>query len=505
MAYNVQENDISILGQHEKELKVKLVLLNINMQPIDSLQGDLISGSLTISATDDIRRNANFSFRVKNKSYIVSESGKIWFDKYVNLFLGIKNLRNQNVQYYPLGLYTFNDNSYTYDSTNNTIEVKCKDLMFKLLNTPLYGTETYKIPAGSNIRSAMISTINLIKVTKYLIGNIGSELGSGINNVSEQNYNTVPYDLTFSTSDSIYSIVTKLRDLYAGWETYFDDDTFVCQQIPTGQNESIILDWETIEKRQLLISESRSNSFDKVKNITQVFGNQIVADRYTETCTVNGAEYDATFSDLTALESGTIYAVKLPSTNLANPKLKINSLGVYSIVDASGVVINSGTMNGYSAFKFYNNQMIYLGNYQVQALAIHVSQMPDNTKHQYYKDTFNTDNIVYIVNPDSPFTVEKIGERIDVKSGNDYSKIYSQDLALQRAKYENWITTRLQDSITLEMQLVPWLTVNKLFSYKSKITGEIENYIIKNISISLTDGKCQIEAIRYYPLYPDIT
>jgi len=323
--------------------------------------------------------------------------------------------------------------------------------------------------------------------------------------VSSQNYNTVPYDLTFSTSDSVYSIVTKLRELYSGWETYFDDDTFVCQQIPTGQNESIVLDWETIEKKQLLISESRSNSFDKVKNITQVFGKQIVADRYTATCTTSNSTYTATFTDVTALSSGTIYAVKLPSINLASPKLKINSLGTYSIVDASGIVIAAGVMNGYSAFKFYNNQMVYLGDYQVTALAVHVSQMPDSTKQQYYKDTFNTNNIVYVINPDSPFAVDKIGERIDVKSGNDYGQIYSQDLALVRSKYQNWITTRLEDSITLVIQLVPWLTINKLFSYKSKITGEIDIYIIKNISTSLIDGKMTIEAVKYYPLYPDIT
>jgi len=506
MSYDIQQSDIDILGQHIKNLKIKMVLLNENTQPIDILQGDLISGDITISATDDIRRSATFTFALKNKSYIASETGKIWFDKYIDLYLGILNMNTQQVQYYPIGLYVFNDNTYTYNSTTNQIEVKCKDFMYKVESTPLYGTNTYKILAGTIIRDAMISAVTqLAGCKKYLVGNVGSEFGTNINNVSGQNYNSVPYDLSFSTSDSVYSIISKLRDLYSGWETFYDEDIFICQQIPTGTNESIILDWETIEKKQLLISESRTNSFDKVKNITQVFGKQITADRYTATCTNTGSQYNATFTDLTALESGKTYAVKLNVANLVNPTLKINSLTVYPIVDTSGVAIPVGKINGYSAFKFYNNQFMYLGQYRVCALTVHVSVMPDSTKQQYYKDKFNTDNIAYVTNPDSPYTVEKIGERIDVKSGSDYDSIYSQDLACQRGKLENWKTTRMEDSITLELQLVPWLTVNKLISYKSKITNEVNTYIIKNISIKLLDGVMTVDAIRYYPLYPNIT
>jgi len=502
---NVTQADIDILGQQIKECEIKLELLNESFLPIDILQGGLISGSFSVESDSDIRRTASFVFHVRNKSYLVNQSSKIWFNKHIILYLGIKSLRTQEFQYYQIGLFEYSEYSFQYDISTNSLTVKVLDLMSKLVNTPLYGTETYKITAGTNIRSAMLSVVTQLGgISKYLIGDVGSELGTGINNISEQNYNTVPYDLSFSSSDNVYSIITKLRDLYSGWESFCSNDTFICQQIPTGENESIILDWETIEEKRLLISEERNGSLDKVKNITQVFGKQITADRYTETCTVNGAEYDATFTDLTVLESGTIYAVKLPSVNLVNSTLKINALGTYPIMDASGVVIPNGTINGYSAFKFYNNQMIYLGDYQVKALAVHVSNIPDSTKQQYYKDKFNTANIAYVINPDSPFTVEKIGERIDVKSGSDFENIYAQDLALQRAKYENWKTTRLQDTLSLEFQLVPWLDVNKLITYKSKVTGSVDAYIIKSISITLLDGKMKLECIKYYSLYPDI-
>ncbi len=505
MSYDVQQGDISILGQKIKQLDIKLILLNDNFQPIDELSGEIFNGTITVDSQSDIRRNVSVSFFVRNKKYITNDQSRIWFNKLIQIKIGIKTIRTQTYQYYPMGTFLFTENSYTYNSTSNLLTVKCVDIMHVLLMINLYGTQNYTIPAGNVIRDAMISAVTQLGgLKKYLIGDVGNEYGSKINAVTEAAYNLVPYDLKFTSDDTVYSVVTKLRDLYAGWETFCDNDTFVCQMIPTGSNESVILDYQTIENKHLVISEQLSNNFDKVKNITQVFGNQIDVDRYTENCTNTGAQYNATFEDLSGLESGYTYAVKLNVPNLANPTLKVNDFTVYPITNSDGETISAGTINGYSAFKFYDNKFMYLGQYQVEALAVHVSVMPDNIKQKYYQAKFNTKNIRYAVNPDSPFTVEKIGERIDVKSGETYSKIYSQDLALQRAVYENWLTTRLQDTMTLEMQLIPWLDVNKLITYKSFITGNVDYYMIKSINIELLNGTMTVTAMKYYPLYPDL-
>lgn len=108
------------------------------------------------------------------------------------------------------------------------------------------------------------------------------------------------------------------------------------------------------------------------------------------------------------------------------------------------------------------------------------------------------------LNPDSPFYVERIGEYSDVLSGGEYDNIYDQDLCDQRAAYEGWLHTRLNDSITVLMIAVPWFPVNRKFEYKSLMTGETNEYISKSISMDLLTGQMSLTMSRFYLTYPDI-
>ena len=509
MSYDVQQRDIDILSQHTKELSIKLEFLNGNYQTLDYLEGALISGSSSNDANSDIKRTCEFVFNVKNKSYLANQSDVIFFNKYVRVYIGIKSLRLNEVLWYPLGLYQFDTNSYSYNATENKLTAKCVDLMAKLTGTRngQVGALTTTIPVNSNIRDAMISVINQLGfIKKYSIDNICS--------TTDSTANFVPYDLKFSVGCNVFDIVKKLRDIYSGFMCYFDDDTFICKQYPTCENDSIVLDWETIEKRSLVLSESRTNSFEKVKNVTQVWGKVITADRYSEMCTNVGSQYNATFADFTALESGTIYAVKLNIRNLANPTLHINSSTIYPITDSDGSALVIGSIGDYCAFKFNGNSFIYLGAYQINSMVFLVSTMPSDSQKNIYKSRYNCDDITYILNNQSPFTVEKVGKDtddpykygviLDVKSGSDYDSIYSQDLCRARARFENGKTTRLEDNIELEMQLIPWLDTNQKFTYKSKKTGEIGTYITQSISMNFLDGKMTVNANTFYPLYPNI-
>lgn len=505
MSYNIQQQDISILRQKQKEYSIKLELLNFNLQPIDILQGDLVNGNITIDSTSDIRRICNLTFHVKNKSYLVSEISKIWFDKFFRVYIGTKSFRTQETVWYPQGLYVFSDNQYTYDVTTNALSVKCLDLMAKLNSTRngQIGSLITKIPAETSIRSAMISTLTQLGfIKKYIIADIG----------------IIPYDLKFEVGCSVYDILKKLCDLYAGYEMFFDDDTFVFQKIPTGQNEQIILDESIFESTQLMLSESKANSLERIKNVTEIWGKVIEVDLYSDVCSNTNNQYNVTIPDLTSINDYTIIGVKINASNLNNPTIKFNTITTaYQIVNADNIPISASTLlagQSYS-FKIKGSKAYYLGQWQVHAIVVFVSSMPDDAQKARYKERFNCDNITYVVNPESPFTVERVarssntpysdGVILDVKSEGDYEKIYSNDLASQQGKLDNWKTTRLEDGTTLEMQLVPWLDVNKLVRYKSKITGLINTDIIKNISITLLDGKMQCSTCTYYPLYPDIT
>ncbi len=95
--------------------------------------------------------------------------------------------------------------------------------------------------------------------------------------------------------------------------------------------------------------------------------------------------------------------------------------------------------------------------------------------------------------------------------GDEYDNIYSNDLAVQQAKYEIYLRARLHDSISITTVPIYWLGVNEIIQYnvlnEVDINGnQIPSYwLVKSLNTSLsTSGTQTVNAIRYYPLYPSI-
>lgn len=130
-----------------------------------------------------------------------------------------------------------------------------------------------------------------------------------------------------------------------------------------------------------------------------------------------------------------------------------------------------------------NKTWIFVGHQQAQAVA---------------KDT----------NPNSPFCTTINNSLYNIRLvlyGGEYDNIYTDELAQQRADYELWKRTRLEDSINLSCVPIPWLDVNQVVNYTPHNSNESHQYIIKSISTEYGDSATQtINMIRYYPLYPDI-
>lgn len=505
--FNVQQEDIDILFQSHQNLYVKIELLNQNLQCINEIQGEIIQGDFSKNAESSARCNGSMSIYVKDSNYLPIEGSHVWLDRLIRIYVGIYHLRSQEVRWYPLGIFLFTDLSYTFDGSTNLLSISFSDMMCLLTGerNGVLGSLTTEIPAGSNIRESMISTITQLGlVDKYLIDEIGGGHGSEVDVASNQEYTSVPYDLKFSAGSSVYQVVEELRDLYPGWETFFDEQgVFICQKIPTCYGDPVVLDESIINP--LVISEARNDDYTLVRNVTEVWGKCIEADRYTDSCTNNGKEYSITL-DSYELASNDKIGFKANVNNQASPTLKINSETAYPIVDDSGNPLSPDIMqaNKSYVFRFKSNKFYLLGQFQIHAITKEVMVEPSQEEKKQDQEKYNCDNISYVVNPESPFCVENIGEVKQVFSDGEYAKIYSNDLAMQRADYENWKATRLQDSITLEMVLIPWLGVNQKISYTSYITNQTEEYIIKSINASFSSGTMTVQAIKFYPLYPDI-
>lgn len=445
-----------------RDLRIKINILNFNMQTVDEITGVALDGSINVDATADIRRTCSLSLVVKDSTLELQPGGRIWVDKYFQVFIDYLNKGD----WINMGIYLVDVPSWSYDPGNSTLSLQGLDLMSKLTgqrNGYLEGIPTI-ISQDSSIRDSMISTL--------------VDLGGFNNYVIEDNPQPVPYEIKIDQGDTVYDILSELRDITPNYEIFFDvDGVFHYQQIPSGQNEASYIQDDMW--KQIVLSESTSVDFGEVKNVVEVYGMSHDPSHYGE-ATVNGNTYNVTMAGVDSLTKGLIYGFKAPSI-VENPMLKINSLPAYPLINEDRTTAVIPQANKFYVVQYKGEEnFLFLGYQQPYAIA---------------KDE----------NPDSPFYINTIGEIRQVFYGDEYENIWSNDLAQQKANYELWLHTRLNDSISLSVVPLYWLDVNILVDYTRVNTTETNQYIIKSIDTSLSpDGSQTINMVRYYPLHPDI-
>ena len=480
MPINVGQDDYNILSQQIITKYIKLEILNFQYNVVDEISGNLTAMSVNIDSGSDLRRSCNLTFVVTDASFDVKAGNKIWLDKFCRPWVGYENIYTGKIQWYNQGIYLINAPSWRYNATTHELSLAGLDLASKLTglrNGELEGIPT-KIPAGSSVREAMIAAIELAGFTKYTISECKDVDGNII---------AVPNDIEIAQGGTVWNIVTQLRDILPRYETFFDvDGVFIYQPIPTGSGDPVIID-DTIWTN-LLIDESINNDFESVKNYIEVYGRTLDPSYFSTNTTYSGSTLSLTVADYpAALTDNTIVGFTTSSTGdisaTGSISLKMNSLAA-SVLYEYGTNNPVTTLDNDTYYVVYYNQGWYLMGHQQPV------------------------GIAYDDNPDSPFYVNgSIGRIRHVLYGGEYENITSDKLALERAKYELWKRTRLQDSITLTSIPNPWLDVNILISHaiRGKSQENAAQYIIKSISTDYgIEGTQSINAITYYPLYPDI-
>ena len=260
---DITQEEYRVAKQSGRTIHTKINILNFDFQMVDEISGVVLEGSTySIDATSDIRRTCNISLIPIDSSFDIEFGSKLWMDKYVQVFIGIEDEKNNNeVVYSNIGLYLINNPSQVYDATNNTITISGIDLMAKMTgmrNGYLEGI-TYQVLYGSGIKQAMTALVK-------------DECGFKYFSIDQPNPTILaPYDMSWGLGSTAYNILSQLRDINAGYQTYFDQDgIFWFNQIPSGANEQIRVDDDIWEK--VLISYKKDADYESVKNYIEVFG-----------------------------------------------------------------------------------------------------------------------------------------------------------------------------------------------------------------------------------------
>ena len=260
---DINQQEYNVAKQNGRIIHTKINVLNFDMQTVGEISGVVLDGSTySIDATSDIRRTCNISLIPTDRSFNVEYGSKIWLDKYIQVFVGIEDSKNNGESVYSnLGLYMINNPNQVYDATNNTITIAGIDLMAKMTgmrNGYLEGI-TYQVPVDSGIKQVMTALIHdECGFTKYSIDQPSPTI-------------LTPYEMSFGLGSTAYNILTQLRDINSNYQTYFDQNgVFWFNKIPDGSNEQIMVDDDIWKK--VLISYKKSYDFESVKNYIEVFG-----------------------------------------------------------------------------------------------------------------------------------------------------------------------------------------------------------------------------------------
>lgn len=383
MAVTPTQTDYDLIQMKVRNSKIKIEVLNFNFQTVNSIEGRVTSGSISVDATADIRRTCSITMVVDRVDTMIAPGGELWIDKFIKVYQGVDNPRdNNNTVWWNMGIFLINNPNGVYNATTRTITFEGLDLMAKLSgrrNGQLPAVTTV-IPAESKIADVVKQTITQLGgFDKYIIEDVGY---------------TVPYDIKKDMGSTIYDLLVELRDLYSGWEMFFDvDGVFHWQQITDGVNEAVVLDFDQLNQN-LIIDDNIDIDFENVKNNIIVYGR---------------------------------------------------------LLDTGEQIIAT-----------------------------------------------KTDTLI-----DSPFNISNIGQ---INYIVDDERIYSNDLAKQRANYELFLHARMNDSITLQIVPIPWLNdVNIKIKHTNLDIGIEGEFLIKTLEIPLDVGSnMSINAIKIYPEEPDI-
>ena len=255
------QQEYNVAKQNGRIIHTKIYLLNHKLIKVDEISGVVLDGAtFTIDATSDIRRSCSISLIPKDSSFDIKQGSKIWMDKYVQIYIGIEDIKNNNeVVYTNMGIYLVNNPTQTYSASNNTLTINGIDMMARmtgLRNGYLDGIE-YQVKANSSIQGAMQSAIELAGFTKYRI--------------DEPIIKETPNDISISIGGTVYDILSQLAEINANYQMYFDTNgVFYYNQIPSGDNEQIRVDDDIWQRN--LISYDTSINFEDVKNVIEVYG-----------------------------------------------------------------------------------------------------------------------------------------------------------------------------------------------------------------------------------------
>lgn len=292
-----------------RQIDCKIAVLDYDYTLLDEISGITTHISLNVTADSDIRRTADVSINLKddisqnqNHAFYWTAGNAYWFNKYIQIYTSIKDVRTNEDVWVNQGIYCINAPSISYDAITNELSFQAVDLVSKMTgmrNGQLQGATT-SVPVESNIKNVIETILIEQGFYSYIL--------------YDPPQRTTIEEINIDSGGTAWDLLCQLRDINSNWEMFFDvDGVFHFQEIPNGKvvtsessaiyedvliasnnedivtntNQNIIVSTtepvtyeygeplplvdDTIWKK-ILISASYDTNFEDVKNYVEIYG-----------------------------------------------------------------------------------------------------------------------------------------------------------------------------------------------------------------------------------------
>ena len=134
-------------AENQREVYAKIVSLNIHEEPIESIEGRVTGGSISIDGSSSVRRSCNLTLVTQE----VDINDIYWgFSNKFKLYIGVLNTINKkydDIIWFPQGTFVINSFNSSYTTVDYNISISGQDKMC-LLNGTIGGNIPMKVNFG---------------------------------------------------------------------------------------------------------------------------------------------------------------------------------------------------------------------------------------------------------------------------------------------------------------------------------------------------------------------
>lgn len=275
MAVKVSGEDINLVTSPCQFRYLMVQVLSRDMARLYNLEGQVLSCSINIDSTSNIRYTASLSMRLDNES--MERMLEFDLNNYIRIYAGIENPKTLNTKWWCQGVYIVNKNDLSLSISDRTLSISLSDKMLDFTGDRKGKLYAYKTIVENNQRFDEVMenlVCNLGGCQQYNIEPIHpSRTQSAAFDVTRDNDYLIPMKIETDVGATIYDVLEKLVTVYPNWEMFFNPDgVFICQaSVREDSDIETIMDDEMISP--IKISDSPAK-FDitKIKNSVDVWG-----------------------------------------------------------------------------------------------------------------------------------------------------------------------------------------------------------------------------------------